>query len=93
MSNKNIKEEKRMIPVMISNIKDKGLLEDILNDNELKKEALLMLGKNEKSVEEILKDENMKKEIKNILSAELINQIETINEKLIEENTSLKKKI
>ena len=28
MSNKNIKEEKRMIPVMISNIKDKGLLED-----------------------------------------------------------------
>ena len=93
MSNKNIKEEKRMIPVMISNIKDKGLLEDILNDNELKKEALLMLGKNEKSVEEILKDENMKKEIKNILSAELINQIETINEKLIEENTSLKKSI
>lgn len=93
MSNKNIKEEKRMIPVMISNIKDKGLLEDILNDNELKKEALLMLGKNEKSVEEILKDENMKKEIKNILSAELINQIETINEKLVEENTSLKKSI
>ena len=93
MNNKNIKEEKRMIPVMISNIKDKGLLEDILNDNELKKEALLMLGKNEKSVEEILKDENMKKEIKNILSAELINQIETINEKLVEENTSLKKSI
>ena len=93
MSNKNIKEEQRMIPIMINNIKEKGLLEDILNDNELKKEALLMLGKNEKSVEEILKDENMKKEIKNILSAELINQIETINEKLIEENTSLKKSI
>ena len=68
MSNKDIKEEKMIhnIKVMINNIKEKGLLEDILNDSELKKEALLMLGKNEKSVEEILKDENMKKEIKNI---------------------------
>lgn len=95
MSNKDIKEEKMIhnIKVMINNIKEKGLLEDILNDSELKKEALLMLGKNEKSVEEILKDENMKKEIKNILSAELINQIETINEKLVEDNTSLKKSI
>ena len=93
MSNKNIKEEQRMIPIMISNIKEKGLLEDILNDSELKKKALLILGKSEKSVEEILKDVNMKNEIKNILSAELINQIETINEKLVEENTSLKKSI
>ena len=48
MSNKDIKEEKMIhnIKVMINNIKEKGLLEDILNDSELKKEALLMLGKN-----------------------------------------------
>ena len=51
MSNKNIKEEQRMIPIMINNIKEKGLLEDILNDSELKKEALTMLGRSEKSVE------------------------------------------
>ena len=69
MSNKNIKEEKisavmiKNINAMINNIKEKGLLEDILNDSELKKEALMMLGGSEKSVEEILKDENMKNEI------------------------------
>ncbi len=93
MSNKNIKEEKRMIPVMISNIKDKGLLEDILNDNELKKEALTMLGRSEKSVEEILKDESKKIEIINILKTELTNQIKATNQKLIEDNASLKKSI
>lgn len=93
MSNKNIKEEKRMIPVMISNIKDKGLLEDILNDSELKKEALTMLGRSEKSVEEILKDESKKIEIINILKTELTNQIKATNQKLIEDNASLKKSI
>ena len=46
MSNKNIKEEKIMLPAMIKNIKDKDLLEDILNDSELNKEALIMLLKN-----------------------------------------------
>ena len=93
MSNKNIKEEQRMIPIMINNIKEKGLLEDILNDSELKKEALMMLGGSEKSVEEILKDENMKKEIINILKTELTNQIKATNQKLIEDNASLKKSI
>ena len=93
MSNKNIKEEQRMIPIMINNIKEKGLLEDILNDSELKKEALMMLGGSEKSVEEILKDENMKNEIINILKTELTNQIKATNQKLIEDNASLKKSI
>ena len=74
MSNKNIKEEKIMLPAMIKNIKDKDLLEDILNDSELKKEALMMLGKNEKSVEEILKDEDKKNEIIKIVETELTNQ-------------------
>ena len=86
MSNKNIKEEQRMIPIMINNIKEKGLLEDILNDSELKKEALMMLGGSEKSVEEILKDENMKKEIINILKNEITNQIKETNQKHIEDN-------
>ena len=93
MSNKNIKEEKIMLPAMIKNIKDKDLLEDILNDSELKKEALMMLGGSEKSVEEILKDENMKNEIINILKTELTNQIKATNQKLIEDNASLKKSI
>lgn len=93
MSNKNIKEEKRMIPVMIKNIKEKDLLEDILNDSELKKEALTMLGRSEKSVEEILKDESKKIEIINILKTELTNQIKATNQKLIEDNASLKKNI
>ena len=93
MSNKNIKEEQRMIPIMINNIKEKGLLEDILNDSELKKEALTMLGRSEKSVEEILKDESKKIEIINILKTELTNQIKATNQKLIEDNASLKKSI
>ena len=93
MSNKNIKEEQRMIPIMINNIKEKGLLEDILNDSELKKEALMMLGRSEKSVEEILKDESKKIEIINILKTELTNQIKATNQKLIEDNASLKKSI
>ncbi len=93
MSNKNIKEEQRMIPIMINNIKEKGLLEDILNDSELKKEALMMLGRSEKSVEEILKDESKKNEIINILKTELTNQIKATNQKLIEDNASLKKSI
>ena len=93
MSNKNIKEKQRMIPIMINNIKEKDLLEDILNDSELKKEALMMLGGSEKSVEEILKDENMKNEIINILKTELTNQIKATNQKLIEDNASLKKSI
>jgi len=99
MSNKNIKEEKtsavmiKNINAMINNIKEKSLLEDILNDSELKKEALLMLGKSEKSVEEILKDEDKKSEIINILKTELTNQIKTTNEKLIENNNLLKKSI
>ena len=93
MSNKNIKEEQRMIPIMINNIKEKGLLEDILNDSELKKEALMMLGGSEKSVEEILKDESKKNEIINILKTELTNQIKATNQKLIEDNASLKKSI
>ena len=81
------------INAMINNIKEKSLLEDILNDSELKKEALLMLGKSEKSVEEILKDEDKKSEIINILKTELTNQIKTTNEKLIENNNLLKKSI
>ena len=93
MSNKNIKEEQRMIPIMINNIKEKGLLEDILNDSELKKEALTMLGRSEKSVEEILKDESKKIEIINILKTELTNQIKATNQKLIEDNNSLKKSV
>ena len=93
MSNKNIKEEQRMIPITINNIKEKGLLEDILNDSELKKEALMMLGKNEKSVEEILKDANMKNEIIIRLNNELTNQIKATNQKLIEDNALLKKSI
>ena len=93
MSNKNIKEEKIMLPAMIKNIKDKDLLEDILNDSELKKEALMMLGKNEKSVEEILKDEDKKNEIIKIVETELTNQIKATNQKLIEDNASLKKSI
>ena len=93
MSNKNIKEEQRMIPITINNIKEKGLLEDILNDSELKKEALMMLGRSEKSVEEILKDESKKIEIINILKTELTNQIKATNQKLIEDNASLKKSI
>ena len=93
MSNKNIKEEQRMIPIMINNIKEKGLLEDILNDSELKKEALLILGKSEKSVEEILKDEDKKNEIIKIVETELTNQIKATNQKLIEDNASLKKSI
>lgn len=93
MSNKNIKEEQRMIPIMINNIKEKGLLEDILNDSELKKEALTMLGRSETSVEEILKDESKKIEIINILKTELTNQIKATNQKLIEDNASLKKSI
>ena len=93
MSNKNIKEEQRMIPIMISNIKEKGLLEDILNDSELKKKALLILGKSEKSVEEILEDENMKNKIIIRLNNELTNQIKATNQKLIEDNNSLKKSI
>ena len=93
MSNKNIKEEQRMIPITINNIKEKGLLEDILNDSELKKEALTMLGRSEKSVEEILKDESKKIEIINILKTELTNQIKATNQKLIEDNASLKKSI
>ena len=93
MSNKNIKEEKIMLPAMIKNIKDKDLLEDILNDSELKKEALMMLGKNEKSVEEILKDANMKNEIIIRLNNELTNQIKATNQKLIEDNALLKKSI
>ena len=97
MSNKNIKEEKtsavmiKNINAMINNIKEKSLLEDILNDSELKKEALLMLGKSEKSVEEILKDEDKKSEIINILKTELTNQIKTTNEKLIENNIQISK--
>ena len=93
MSNKNIKEKQRMIPIMINNIKEKDLLEDILNDSELKKEALMMLGRSEKSVEEILKDESKKNEIINILKTELTNQIKATNQKLIEDNASLKKSI
>lgn len=93
MSNKNIKEEQRMIPIMINNIKEKGLLEDILNDSELKKEALTMLGRSEKSVEEILKDEDKKNEIIKIVETELTNQIKATNQKLIEDNASLKKSI
>jgi len=93
MSNKNIKEEQRMIPIMISNIKEKGLLEDILNDSELKKKALLILGKSEKSVEEILEDENMKNKIIIRLNNELTNQIKATNQKLIEDNNSLKRSI
>jgi len=93
MSNKNIKEEKIMLPAMIKNIKDKDLLEDILNDSELKKEALMMLGKNEKSVEEILKDEDKKNEIIKIVETELTNQIKATNQKLIEDNALLKKSI
>ena len=93
MSNKNIKEEKIMLPAMIKNIKDKDLLEDILNDSELKKEALMMLGRSEKSVEEILKDESKKNEIINILKTELTNQIKATNQKLIEDNNSLKKSV
>ena len=99
MSNKNIKEEKisavmiKNINAMINNIKEKGLLEDILNDSELKKEALMMLGGSEKSVEEILKDENMKNEIMIRLNNELTNQIKATNQKLIEDNASLKKSI
>ena len=93
MSNKNIKEEQRMIPIMINNIKEKGLLEDILNDSELKKEALTMLGRSEKSVEEILKDVNMKNEIIIRLNNELTNQIKATNQKLIEDNNSLKKSV
>lgn len=93
MSNKNIKEKQRMIPIMINNIKEKDLLEDILNDSELKKEALMMLGGSEKSVVEILKDESKKNEIINILKTELTNQIKATNQKLIEDNASLKKSI
>ena len=93
MSNKNIKEEQRMIPIMISNIKEKGLLEDILNDSELKKKELLILGKSEKSVEEILEDENMKNKIIIRLNNELTNQIKATNQKLIEDNNSLKRSI
>lgn len=93
MSNKNIKEEQIMLPAMLKNIKEKGLLEDILNDSELKKEALMMLGGSEKSVEEILKDENMKNEIMIRLNNELTNQIKATNQKLIEDNASLKKSI
>lgn len=93
MSNKNIKEEKIMLPAMIKNIKEKGLLEDILNDSELRKQAFLMLGKNEKSVEEILKDEDKKNEIIKIVETELTNQIMATNQKLIEDNASLKKSI
>ena len=93
MSNKNIKEEKIMLPAMIKNIKEKGLLEDILNDSELRKQAFLMLGKNEKSVEEILKDEDKKNEIIKIVETELTNQIKATNQKLIEDNASLKKSI
>lgn len=93
MSNKNIKEKQRMIPIMINNIKEKDLLEDILNDSELKKEALMMLGRSEKSVEEILKDESKKNEIINILKTELTNQIKATNQKLIEDNASLKKSV
>ena len=99
MSNKNIKEEKtsavmiKNINAMINNIKEKSLLEDILNDNELKKEALMILGKSEKSVEEILKDVNMKNEIIIRLNNELTNQIKATNQKLIEDNNSLKKTI
>ena len=98
MSN-NIKEEKtsvvmiKNINAMIKNIKEKGLLEDILNDSELKKEALMMLGKSEKSVEEILKDVNMKNEIIIRLNNELTNQIKATNQKLIEDNNSLKKSV
>ena len=93
MSNKNIKEEQIMLPAMIKNIKEKGLLEDILNDSELKKKALLILGKSEKSVEEILKDEDKKNEIIKIVETELTNQIKATNQKLIEDNASLKKSI
>lgn len=93
MSNKNIKEKQRMVPIMINNIKEKDLLEDILNDSELKKEALMMLGRSEKSVEEILKDESKKNEIINILKTELTNQIKATNQKLIEDNNSLKKSV
>jgi len=99
MSNKNIKEEKtsavmiKNINAMINNIKEKSLLEDILNDSELKKEALMILGKSEKSVEEILKDVNMKNEIIIRLNNELTNQIKATNQKLIEDNNSLKKTI
>ena len=98
MSN-NIKEEKtsavmiKNINAMIKNIKEKSLLEDILNDSELKKEALMMLGKSEKSVEEILKDVNMKNEIIIRLNNELTNQIKATNQKLIEDNNSLKKSV
>ena len=99
MSNKNIKEEKtsavmiKNINAMINNIKEKSLLEDILNDSELKKKALLILSKSEKSVEEILKDENMKNKIIIRLNNELTNQIKATNQKLIEDNNSLKKSI
>ena len=93
MSNKNIKEEQIMLPAMLKNIKEKGLLEDILNDSELKKKALLILGKSEKSVEEILKDEDKKNEIIKIVETELTNQIKATNQKLIEDNASLKKSI
>lgn len=93
MSNKNIKEEQIMLPAMLKNIKEKGLLEDILNDSELKKKALLILGKSEKSVEEILEDENMKNKIIIRLNNELTNQIKATNQKLIENNNLLKKSI
>ena len=82
-----------MLPAMLKNIKEKGLLEDILNDSELKKKALLILGKSEKSVEEILKDEDKKNEIIKIVETELTNQIKATNQKLIEDNASLKKSI
>ena len=99
MSNKNIKEEKtsavmiKNINAMINNIKEKSLLGDILNDSELKKEALMILGKSEKSVEEILEDENIKNKIIIRLNNELTNQIKATNQKLIEDNNSLKKSI
>lgn len=93
MSNKNIKEEQIILPAMLKNIKEKGLLEDILNDSELKKKALLILGKSEKSVEEILEDENMKNKIIIRLNNELTNQIKATNQKLIENNNLLKKSI
>ena len=99
MSNKNIKEEKtsavmiKNINAMINNIKEKSLLGDILNDSELKKEALMILGKSEKSVEEILEDENIKNKIIIRLNNELTNQIKATNQKLIEDNNSLKKSV
>lgn len=90
--------EKRHLGFMIDTIKEKKLLEIILKDDELNKNAQAILNLNIPSSKEIdidfiLKNEEYRNQIQNKMGSEIVNKIDSSYHEKMNETSKLKKEV